>query len=52
MEIKIILKDGEKSARFQFAGDPLDVIKGISKQFEDVEGNLRKWLDGFNHNNV
>jgi hypothetical protein len=47
MEIKIIIKDGDKSARFQFAGDPLDIIKGISGQFSKVAGDWTDKVDEF-----
>lgn len=36
MEIKVVLKEGDKSARFQFAGDSLDLIKGVTKHFSKV----------------
>lgn len=48
MEIKIVLKDGERSSTFKFAGDPMDVIAGIGKQFSDTVATVRKFVEGDN----
>ena len=40
MEIKVIMKDGEKSSSIKFAGDPLDIIGGIAKQWQSVCGSI------------
>lgn len=45
MEIKIVLKDGERSGTFKFAGDPLDIIKGVTDQFSGVWGSFLKFVE-------
>lgn len=36
MEIKISIKDGDKSTSFKFAGDPLEVVDGALSRIEGL----------------
>lgn len=46
MEIKVIIKDGEKSSSFKFSGDPLEVIDGALAKIEKMWDTVKPPADG------